>query len=118
MAKFKVGEKARYIGPTEKGATHGRECQIDSVDSPGWLGFDAISGFSISKGRYPGQIIYGVTWLHDSTLGGHIPESELEKLLPKHQPDDLRIAEPQFINHQLPRWLGQPEKEKTLEKSN
>jgi hypothetical protein len=108
MAKFKVGEKARYIGPTELGGTHGRECQIESIDRPGWS--TGAFGFSRAQKLYPGQVIYGVVWLHDTKLGGHLPESELEKLLPKHQANDLKVAEPTFINGQLKRWLKQEEK--------
>lgn len=118
MAKFKVGEKARYVGGPDHGAGQsdvGKEVEIISIDAPcPSLNHDKSERiYLMATLFYPHETLYGVLWPDGNK--GNIPERFLEKPLPKHQPDDLKVAEPQFINHQLPRWLGRPEKEKVNE---
>lgn len=110
MAKFKVGEKARYVGSPNRGPglarKVGQECVIIdplAVREEYWDMAD------------PKMPRYGVEF-GDGTEAW-VKETSLEKLQPKHQDADLKAAEPLFIHGQLQRWLN-PEKEKTLEKSN
>lgn len=107
MAKFKVGEKARYIGKPVGPGSAGGLCVVEAADGVIW---HKPGGLERSRQKYPGQIIYQVTWCARPDFCGLVPESELEKLLPGHQKDDLKAADPHFINHQLPRWLHQEEK--------
>lgn len=108
MAKFKVGEKARYVGSLNTGMrSHvGRECTI-------------IDPLAVRKDYWhmaqPEVPRYGILFA-DGTEGW-AKETSLEKLLPKHQDSDLKAAEPHFINHQLPRLLGQKEKQRDISKA-
>lgn len=112
MAKFRLNEKARYVGPATHGIRPvdvGAEIEIISVGCapPARDMLKSEKFHDLAQRMDPGKVIYGVLWADDSK--GSVPEHYLEKLLPKHQPDDLRVAEPHFINHQLPRWLKQEE---------
>lgn len=104
--RFSVGERARYVGSklTSVRSKIGHECVV--IDPLAWRpDYRTMADPEMPR--------YGVKF--DDGLEAWVKETSLEKLLPKHQPDDLKVAEPQFINHQLPRWLGLPEKEKALE---
>lgn len=106
MAKFKVGERAVYIGRRLDAVTGpGSEVEIESI---GYHPEEPPGMFERACKRFPNEVIYGVQWL-DCHEGGYIPESELEKIIPKHQEDDLKTAEPLFTQTWLPRWLGQEE---------
>ena len=119
MAKFKVGEKARYVGGAYHGCGQsdiGKEVEIISIDAPCPSSNPNKSKivYLMSQTFYLGETLYGVLWPDGKK--GNIPERFLEKPLPKHQKDDLRVADPQFIQHQLPRLLGRKEKVSELEK--
>jgi hypothetical protein len=108
MAKFKVGEKARYVGSTFTAIRSmiGQECVV----------IDPLAAREDYRYmRDPEMPRYGVKF--GDGREAWVKETSLEKLLPKHQDSDLKAAEPQFIHGQLQRWLN-PEKEKTFEKSN
>jgi hypothetical protein len=111
MAKFKVGEKARYVGSPNHSAElapyRGMECVVVDPLAP-----RPLECHDLNKPFAPR---YGIRFPCGSEAW--VREFSLEKLLPKHQPNDLKTAEPQFIHGQFQRWLN-PEKEKTLEKSN
>lgn len=104
MAKFKVGEKAVFRqGPWVDPETPLMDKQVVTVygidERPET--YDHVKHLRHLPGTY-----YKV----EEAMEWWILEQQLEKLLPKHQDADLKVAEPHFINHQLPRWLHQEEK--------
>jgi hypothetical protein len=103
--KFKVGEIAMHVGKGDWAA--GELVEITAV---GPFTRDPESGRGFASGGLPvGSMDYLIKSLSDG-YHGCAREMFLRKLPGKHQPDDLKAADPQFINHQLPRWLKQEEK--------
>jgi hypothetical protein len=103
MAKFKIGEKARFVGPL-------RNTLLAGVLA---VGDEVVITEDLQEADGPAPCERQMVYVIDRTyMGSRIgcPPEALEKLLPKHQPDDLRVAEPHFINHQLLRWLKQEKK--------
>jgi hypothetical protein len=109
MAKFKVGEKARYValGKPCHGLKlkAGHECVV----------VDALAvRQEYSNLRNPLEPRYGIAF--KDGVQAWVLETSLEKLVPKHQLDDLKAAEPQFIPV-FNRWLKQEEKQYESEKA-
>lgn len=101
MAVFKVGERARFVGPL----LNRRLTGILSVGDEVLIAEDLQE----APGNDGPEMVYVI----DRTFLGQkvgCPPNALEKLIPDRQLADRIPAEPQFINHQLPRWLNQEEK--------
>lgn len=111
MANFEVGEVAEHIGNGDFRA--GEKVEILAIGKWTTDPADPLGRFFHDGTRFV-VCDYKIQSLNDGCTA-YTPEKYLRKLPPKHQADDLKAAEPQFINHQLPRWLGAPRKEKVSE---
>ncbi len=106
MAMFELGEAAEHIGGND--FQPGERVEVVAVGP--WNVHPVNGGpfFDNSWSTTAITVDYRIRSLSDGALA-YTQEKFLRKLPPKHQPDDLRVAEPHFINHQLPRWLKQEE---------
>lgn len=103
MAEFNVGDRALYVGDQRPSKIaddvkgyRGKSCVvIDPLQRhpKDWLGVE--------------RLCYGVRFEDGKEVWCF--HTSLEKPPGRHQKDDLKAADPLFIQSQLPRWLKQEE---------
>src|SRR5579859_2523948 len=105
MAKFAVGDKARYIGPAIHGLTPRHIGMIVTIEVVGTDKCPATIVRNVTR-EYPGEQTYKVRWPHGKA--GLIPERFLERL----SGDSL----PSRLTNMLTVPQGDPDKVKQPEK--